>query len=201
LSRREDARRETTRSSNADMVVSMRWTVPVSAALRCPSLDVDIVDDGRKGKRRSGGSGRRAHVGLLLVFRVFPLLPAALTSTTCFNVQTPPANSLGVRSRGNRPNPPRTRRARTKPHSSLTQTAGVRLSLPPPAIRATALVLFDASHPRHLLLDPPLRDHRAHFYAGCAQRGRPHVERQHDCKLCGLPCTHLCPSIVAQRLG
>jgi hypothetical protein len=62
----------------------------------------------------------------------------------------------------------------------------VRLFLPPPAIRATALVLFHASHTRRRLLNSSLREHYAHLHADCAQCRRTRVGRGHDCKLCGV---------------
>jgi hypothetical protein len=64
-------------ASRADIAVGMRCGRPLLGRLGWAELDGDTVNDGRKRERHSAGSARRAHVGLLLVFRVVPLLLVA----------------------------------------------------------------------------------------------------------------------------
>jgi hypothetical protein len=120
-----------------------RWVGPSSTSILRTMAE-------RERERRSAGSGRRARApGLLLVYR--PLLRAASTPTICACVKVtllPQVIRAFVSSTQDLVRSPQVPPAQNRTQAHDPRTAVVRLFVPPPAICATALVLFHASH-RH----------------------------------------------------
>jgi hypothetical protein len=129
------------------------WPCPSRPRWVGPSSTVDTVNDGRKREYHSAGSGLRAHLGVFLVYRVVPLLPAragASTSTiyACVEMRLPPqviqASDYSTR------DPVRS------PHVASAQTALKRMihgppwsdsfSLRPPSARRPSYALTPLIH-------------------------------------------------------